>query len=242
MKTIGLYTVVISGMLSLAGSPQASLAAQRVETQDLQTNKKMEEFVAKASTPAEHAQLSKHFKDMAAKYRADADVHAAMAASYRRNPGPPRGGGDPGAHCDLLARRTRAAADTAAEIAKLHEGMKTEAPNASAASVTHASMPMAEPRFPDLLPAKQALALLATAKTPADHARLGKHFAAESASYTADADRHAAMAAGFRGNPRSTYASAAVHCDRLVQRTRDAATAARELAKYHEGLADKPVK
>ncbi len=229
MKKFGLYAVVISGLLGLSVLSAA---------QDLRTTKQMEEFVAKASTPADHTQLSKHFMEMAAKYKADADTHVAMAASYRRNPGPPRRIGDPGAHCDHLAHQARESATAATELAKFHERLAAEGPTSNAQAPTNrATLSMPEVRYPDLLTAKQAQELVESAKTPADHMKLSKHFAAEAASYTADTNRHAAMAAGYRGNPRPGISSAAIHCDRLVQQTRDAATAARELSTYHEQLA-----
>lgn len=79
--------------------------------------------------------------------------------------------------------------------------------------------------------------LIVTAKTPAEHGKLSKQFAAESARYTAEADRHAAMAAGYRANPNRRGGDPAIHCDRFVQQMRDAGTAARELATYHERVA-----
>ena len=237
MPRIGLYAIAA---LALSTLPSVLSAGQ-----EHLTTKQMEELVAKASTPADHTQLSKHFLEMAAKYQADAEAHVGMAARYRGNPGPPRRtGGDPAIHCDLIVRRAREAATSATELAKHHEHMAAEAPKTdSKAPMSHAAMPMAEPRFPDLLPAKQVQELIATAKTPADHMKLGKHFAAEAARYTADANRHAAMAAGYRGaNQRGNLEAAASHCDRLAQQIRDAATAAREMGKYHEGLAAETAK
>lgn len=52
MERVSPYAVVISGMLALAASSPVSSAAQ-----DVRTNKEMEDFVAKASTPAEHTTL-----------------------------------------------------------------------------------------------------------------------------------------------------------------------------------------
>ena len=232
MKTFGRYAVVISGLLGLAASSSV------LSAQEPRTTKQMEEFVSKASTPAEHTQLSKHYLDMAAKYKADADAHAAMAASYRRNPRPPRAAGDPGAHCDRVARLAQESAATATELAQYHERMAAEGPKSNApAPASRTALPMPEIRFPDLLTAKQVEDLVASAKTPADHMKLSKHFAAEAASYTADANLHTAMAAGYRGNPRPGMSSEAVHCSRLAQQTKEAAAAARELAAHHEQMA-----
>ncbi len=227
--------VIISGMLGLPASSSLVSPAQ-----DLQTTKQMEEFVANASTPAEHAQLSKHFLDMAARYEGDADTHVAMAAEYRRSPGNPnRRFGDPGVHCDRIAQRAREAATAARELATLHQRLSAEGPTSNAKAPTKVpELSMPKVRFPDLLPPKQAQELEATAKTPADHVRLSKHFTAEAAQYKVDADSHAAMAAGYRSaNRRGRLEGAAGHCDRLVQKIREAATEARELAAYHEQLA-----
>ena len=92
----------------------------------------------------------------------------------------------------------------------------------------HPAMPMAQ---------VDVVELIVTAKTPADHGKLSKQFAAEAARYTEDADRHAAMAAGYRANPNRRGGDPAIHCDRFVQQVREAATAARELATYHERVA-----
>ena len=240
MKKFGRYAVVISGLLGLAASSSALSAAQ-----DLRTTKEMEELVARAATPAEHTALSTHFLDMAARYEADADAHVAMAADYRRNAvNANRRFGDPGVHCDRIAQRAREAATTARELATLHERLATGGPASGAKAPTKGPvLSMPKVRFPDLLTPKQAQELVASAKTPADHTTLSKHFVAEAARYKADADRHAAMAAGYRGsNRRGGLEAAAVHCDRLVEQVRDAATAARELATYHEGLAAEAAK
>jgi hypothetical protein len=240
MRRFGLYAVVISGLLGLAASSVLSAAAQ-----DLRTTKQMQEFVANASTPAEHAQLSKHFLEMSERYIADADTHVVMAAEYRRNGvNANRRFGDPGIHCDRIAQRAREAASDARELATLHERLAAGGPTSDAKAPTKGPvLSMSKVRFPDLLTPKQAQELVANARTRADLTKLGKHFAAEAARYKADADSHAAMAAGYRGsNRRGGLEAAAVHCDRLVERVRDAATAARELATYHEGLAAEAAK
>ena len=234
MKRCCLYAVVLSGLVGLSTSFVLSAA------QDLRTTKQMQEFVSSASTAADHTQLSKHFLEMAAQYRADAETHTAMALSYRSNPGPPRGGGGDaaGAHCDRLARQAREAATTATELAIFHERLAAEGPESDAQAPTNRpTLSMPELKYPDLLTAKQAQELVASAKTPADHVKLGKHFAAEAARYTVDANSHVGMAAGYRGNPRPGLSSAADHCDRLIQQMREAAAAARALATYHEQLA-----
>ena len=240
MKPYGLAGLVATNMLAMTAMPTILTHAQEPAAQELQTKKQMEDFVAKASTAADHEQLRKHFLAMAAQYKADAETHAAMAARYKRNPGNPnrQTGANPAAHCDQVARQLSAASASATELAKLQERMATEAPTTSKVPGTHPSLPMAEPRYPDLLPATQAEELVGDAKTPADHAKLAKHFAAEATKLSADADRHAAMAAGFRtADQRGNLAAAASHCDRLAQQIRGAAQGVRELSTHHERLA-----
>lgn len=225
MQKIGTYVVAISGLVALVASPSASTAQEQLSA------KQMEALVAKASTPAEHAQLRQHYRDMATIYTADADAHAAMVKAYRRNPGNPNrpAFGDPAAQMDRIAQRARDAAATARELATYHERLSAGAPKGEAQTPTpHPAMPMAQ---------VEVVELIVTAKTPAEHRTLSKQFTAEAGRYTEDADRHAAMAAGYRANPNRRGGDPAIHCDRFVQQVRDAATAARELATYHERVA-----
>lgn len=223
MRKFGMYAAVFFGWLGVAApSPVVSAA------QDQLTTKQMEQLVAKASTPGEHAQLSTHFSEMAVKYSADADAHAVMAVGYLRNPGKPDGPtyGDPAIHCDRIAQRAREAAATARELATYHQRLAAGAPKSEVkAPMNHAPLPMAD---------VQVQELIVSARTPAEHVALRKQFATEAFRYAAEADRHAAMAAGYRGNPNGRSNELAIHCDRFVQQMRDAATAARELATYHQ--------
>ena len=91
----------------------------------------------------------------------------------------------------------------------------------------------------DLLTGKQLKALLATARTPADHVTLQKHFLALAARSDAKAAEHSAMAENR--NPGShfpgTASSWAKHCDRISRSGREAAREARVLASEHEQMA-----
>jgi hypothetical protein len=95
----------------------------------------------------------------------------------------------------------------------------------------------------DLLSSKQVKELVATAKTPADHLKLSKHFTALAAKYEARADEHAAEAQAYRKNPtfmeskNPSGPGTAAHCDRFAELTRQAAKEARELASAHEHMA-----
>lgn len=95
----------------------------------------------------------------------------------------------------------------------------------------------------DILSSKEVRDLIATAKTPADHRKLAKHFAAVAARYEADAVDHVAEAKVYRSTPNAAESKrpgspdTAVHCDRLADAARNAATAARALARDHEQMA-----
>ena len=95
----------------------------------------------------------------------------------------------------------------------------------------------------DLLTSKQVKELVATAKTPADHLKLSKHFTALAAKYEAQANEHAAEAQAYRKNPTFMDSKnpggpgTAAHCDRFAELTLQAAKEARELASAHEHMA-----
>jgi hypothetical protein len=74
---------------------------------------------------------------------------------------------------------------------------------------------------------------------PADHARLGAHFAAVAEQYALDAKRHEAMARAFTAQPagRTAAHSAADHCNRLAELNTQSAATLKELAAHHERLA-----
>ena len=98
----------------------------------------------------------------------------------------------------------------------------------------------------DLLTTKQVKALVANARTPADHIRLSKHFEALAATYEAEATGHADNGAAYRKNPigmagRPANAEVTIaHCDRLAELSRESAKEARELASAHAQMAAAP--
>ena len=79
---------------------------------------------------------------------------------------------------------------------------------------------------------------LVAAGTPEANAALADHFTALADSYTADAARHTDMAKAYSANPvRSVATSSSPHCTRLAEIATESATAAREMAAYHQQLA-----
>lgn len=95
----------------------------------------------------------------------------------------------------------------------------------------------------DLMTSKQVRELIATAKTPADHVKLQKHFLAAAAKYDSDAIEHSADAQAYRRNPTFQESKnpagpgTAAHCDRFAALDREAAKEARDLASAHEHMA-----
>lgn len=93
---------------------------------------------------------------------------------------------------------------------------------------------------------KELLALLETAKTPADHEKLAAYYDGEAADFDAKASKHKRFAAAYRrmpapGNPTrnipDTRASAASHCDNIAAESEKAAKEARSMAEHHRMLA-----
>jgi hypothetical protein len=225
------YAVVFVGVWGLAAASAFVSAAQ-----EQLTDKQMEELAAGAPTPAEHARLGQHFLDMAASLTADADVHAIMAAGYRRNPGNPNRPtyGDPAMHCDRYAQSARKAAATARELASYHERLARGVPKSELKVPTNrVPLPMAEVEVQELI---------VNQGTPAEHAKVSKQFAAEAARYTAEANRQAATTAAYRGDASRRGDNPAIYNDRFVQQMRSAADAAQALATYHGRLATEGAK
>jgi len=167
------------------------------------------------------------FTTEAGRHRAEAArLRAAPHASESKRPGSP----GTAVHCDRIANRL----DAAAGIGP-----------AAGAAVANLATPAAvlQPPSGDLLSAKEVRDLIANAKTPAEHRKLGRHFAAVAARYDAEAADHAAEAKAYRSAPTASESKrpggpdTALHCDRLADAARNAATAARDLARDHEQMA-----
>jgi hypothetical protein len=85
-----------------------------------------------------------------------------------------------------------------------------------------------------VLTADNVRALIARGE-PADHARLGLHFAALAEQYAAEARQHEASGKAYAGNTKLAHIAAAqaAHCRTLAERSRAAAQAFEELATAH---------
>ena len=125
MRTFRDYAIAALVVIGFAAS--VPLLAQ--QSSDLLTKKEVHELAMTAKTPAEHANLQKHFLALAAKYDAEAADHADLAQVYRT----PQTGGRlmPGSsklraeHCDRLSTSLKEAAKDARELASEHGKMAT---------------------------------------------------------------------------------------------------------------------
>lgn len=96
----------------------------------------------------------------------------------------------------------------------------------------------------DLLSKKQLAALVASARTPAEHQRIAAYYRAQSDKLLVESNQHAAMAAEFRANPATNNHKTAFgtvnHCEYLAHSLREKADKALALAQEHELMAKLP--
>jgi hypothetical protein len=115
--------------------------------------------------------------------------------------------------------------------------------NVAAVAVLGGPAAVAPAASNDILGSKEVRDLIASAKTPAEHRKLARHFAAVAARYEADAADHVAEATSYRSAPTASESKrpggpdTARHCDRVADAARNAATAARDVARDHENMA-----
>jgi hypothetical protein len=94
-----------------------------------------------------------------------------------------------------------------------------------------------------MLKSKEVKALVANAKTPADHMKLARHFAAMAEKHESEAKEHEALAEEYTRNPRlgSTKTpmspNSAQHCKYFAEHCRKAAAEMRAMAAEHEEMA-----
>ena len=113
--------------------------------------------------------------------------------------------------------------------------MKSFSRCAFAAVAVLASATIALAQAPSGVVNKAEVQTLVAAGTPEANAALASHFAALADKYTADAGRHKDMAKAYAGNAnRSVATNIAPHCARLADIAAESATAAREMATYHQ--------
>ena len=79
------------------------------------TDKELNAWAAKASTPADHRALAEYFQTLAKRYTADASAHAAIAQSYRGTRI-----AQAADHCDRIVANARESAKEATAAADMH--------------------------------------------------------------------------------------------------------------------------
>jgi len=90
---------------------------------------------------------------------------------------------------------------------------------------------------------KQLSALIASAKTPAEHQQIADYYRAQSQSYLAESNGHAIMATNFAANSATnndkTVHGTVNHCQYLAQSLKAKSVKAQQLALKHENMARK---
>jgi hypothetical protein len=93
---------------------------------------------------------------------------------------------------------------------------------------------------PEHLSKRQLNTLIATAKTPAEHARIAQYYQAKAQDYLEQSKEHEQMVVAYKANPSLTaksQASTINHCEYFAQTFKDMAAKSQELAQLHEQMA-----
>lgn len=181
----------------------------------------------------DHARLRDHFAALAERYERDARRQATLARMPAGNPNHPPAVPSR-AHEIRLAQLKRDAAATLRELAAHHDrlarGISSTAPSDSLRFEQGEGAPLPT----DV----QVRALVASARTPADHKVLEEHFIAMADQHTKHAAKYSAAAIGSRAGPtRPASEASAVHYAALAKRHRDLAREARVAAGEQRRLA-----
>jgi len=186
-----------------------------------------------SAEPGDHARLGAHFAGLAQQYAEEAARHTAMSKAFGGNPNRV-GAVSASTHCARLARLSAESATTLRELATHHERLAAGVPSTAPANGARFEHGEGAPAPTD----QELAALAARARTPADHRALAEYFQTVAARHTADAEAHSRMAQAYRGSANRRGGDPAVHCDRLVTLSREAAAEARAAAAEHNQLAN----
>lgn len=205
-----------------------SVANATAETSPILNIVEVQQLVA-SGTPDANARLAAHFTALADESAADAKRHQAMSTGFGTNPGRQLAA-TMTAHCNRLAGLDRQAAATLGELAAHHTKLAAGVPSIvpPKAAAYQSGKGARVPTDDDLR------ALAAKASTPADHRALMEYFNEVAKRHTRTANEHQQMSMSYRG---TRISSAAVHCDRMVTVSRDAAKEATAAATMHKDLA-----
>lgn len=215
--------LVAAALVAAVAAPAAGQTLNTLEVQRL----------VAVDTPAAHVTLSKHYMALADAFAADAARFDALATAPSGNPNHATSG--------VNARRARQA-DAALQLSTAARDMAAYHQLLSIGSTPTAPADRArfDGGFGARVPtAADVGAAVAAARTAADHHVLEEYFATLAAHSDRGAKEHAAMAARLRvSGQRRGSEFAAMHCDVLAKRARDAAKDARTDAALHRQLAN----
>ena len=132
----------------------------------------------------------------------------------------------------MLTSISRSSSWTSLALIALAAALLVTVPDASAAK-------------PKRLSKKEVVALITTAKTPADHQHLAQYYKAEADRLEVEAKDHEELAAAYRKNTTSQATAmkmpmapnTVAHCEFFAKSVREAANAAREMSAAHEQMA-----
>jgi hypothetical protein len=175
--------------------------------------------------------LRDHFAALADKYDTNAERLRATAQSLTGNPNHPPAV-PPGARYVRSAECASASAETLRELSAHHGRLAVG--QASQASANSARFESGEGA-----PApteSQLRELSAGARTPSEHRALDEYFSELALKYTSAAQKHTAMALGYRSHPNDrggSFTALASHCEQLAKQARESAEIARAKAAEH---------
>ena len=227
MKCFSRMLVAAALMTAMAGTAAAQSTSGVLNTLEVQR-------LVAVDTAAAHLTLSNHYMALADKFAADAARYDAFASVSSGNPNHP-------VMVGTDTRRLRQAeaamvlSEDARAMAAYHQflsmGMSATPP---------ARRSMFDGGFGARVPtASEVNIAVAAAHTATDHFTLEEFFRVQAARSTAVAEEHAVMANRLRvGGHRRGSEFAAMHCDRVANDARKAATEARAAATLQHQLAN----
>ena len=221
MRTIHIrvLSIAIAALVAYAGiataQTRSSAVLNRLEVQRL---------VGRAQ-PADHVRLAAHFVALGDQFVAKAERHTAVATAFEGNPNRSLAPGFR-EQAKRLAAADSQTVSTLLDLAEYHTSLAAGRPATFPRDGVRfeAGSGAPEPTLADLN------ALAVAALTEGGRGEVEEYFLMLAQQYTAEAERHEAMAATYRG---TRIATAADHCERLVKASRRAANeAATAAAQY----------
>ena len=227
------FRAVAIGLLA-AGAFASPATAQGTQSAVL-TGLEVRQLIARGE-PADHTRLRGHFLALADRYEADAKRHNAMARTFIASPSVRVRAQSSADHCKRLERLANESATTVRELAAHHGRLAAGTP--STAPSNSGRFEAGEGARTMWAHEKEMHDLAANASTAADHLAIEEYFESIEKEYNAAVNEHSSMAQAYRAAPNRRGGDPAVHCDRLVTLSREAAKEAGEAAREHKHAAE----